>query len=160
MSAASRNAPRLDVCELDGFVLGRLQPGRREPGGHDVLGPREAGRRVSAVVDVRTLQSLRIVLPPLVDGREPMTGHPGPAVPSPRRARHATPTRDRVRLPDAAATPVGERREPAFDELVRGPGPQPAGTVATARLSLLARLALRARLVSPRRPAARAAGRR
>ena len=89
------------------------------------------GSQVSAIVDIRTLQSLRIVVPPAIPTAPPV---------------------------QTAATFEAELALPTFDELLRGPIGRPdAG--ASARLPLLPRLTGRARIVARRRAAPAAGGR-
>ena len=137
----SRNVP-LGALQLDGSGSGRHGVGHQLPG-------REAsGRGVSAVIDVNTLQSLRIVrLPPLdAVGREHRPGPPPAAVP--RRSRR------QALSSGPQAIEASALQEPTFDELVRGPERHRAAHEPIAGLPVLLRWAARARVVSPRRAAA------
>jgi hypothetical protein len=138
VSAASRTAPALEACELVGSVFKR-RAARHEAGG-DLGREWATGGRSSTVVDVRTLQSLRIVVPPPPIPRTPATNIP----------RHAVPIGEDARV----AAPL-----PTCDELLCGPWPHSAGSESLARMPMIVRLAVRARLVSPRR-AVPPAGRR
>jgi hypothetical protein len=89
------------------------------------------GAQVSAIVDIRTLQSLRIVVPPAI-----------PTVPPVH----------------TATTFETDLALPTFDELLYGPIGRPAAS-ASAGLPLLVRLTGRARVIARRRAAPSAGGR-
>jgi hypothetical protein len=123
VSPALHSAPLLEACELFGLAPGGRAV-RHEAGGSLLSREAAGGQHSLIVVDVRTLQSLRIVVPRVPAPRAPISGVSAPALPTFDELLHGP----------------GQRSAGS------------AGSAGLAGLPMIVWLAVRRRLVSRRRP--------